>query len=352
MPPSGLIPLVLGVTGHRLLRPDDIPRLESAVRDLLARLRRACPTSPFVLVTPLAEGADRLVARMVLEAGGELVVPLPMAREEYARDFPATVAEFDALLADPRTVRLMELPAVAPLEGDEALSAQAARELQYALVGLYVARHSQVLIAMWDGIGSIETGGTTQIVQYRRTGRFDCPAAAAERLEQAPRPFGLHSSPLDPPDTGPVYQIVTPRSDRQSPDNPFAGRWLPAEGAAAESLEGDRLPSVLTARLERIEAFNAEAAKVAAARTGDWSSRASGSSTTAPAPVCPRRWPDSGGRSRWRTSFRSAISGRPTPPCGCSTRWCSSPSSASRSTPTSSRPRIPASWPSWSRTSA
>lgn len=265
MPPSGLIPLVIGVTGHRLLRPDDVPRLESAVRDVLARLRRACPATPFVLVTPLAEGADRLVARMVLEAGGELVVPLPMPRAEYVRDFPTTVDEFDALLADPRTVRLMELPAVAPLEGDDALSAQAARELQYALVGLYVARHSQVLIAMWDGIGSIETGGTTQIVQYRRTGRFDCPAAAAERLEQAPRPFGLHSSPLDPPDTGPIYQIVTPRSDRQSPDNPFAGRWLPAEGAAAESLEGDRLPSVLTGRIDRIEAFNAEARKIAAA---------------------------------------------------------------------------------------
>jgi hypothetical protein len=260
---DGRIPLVLGVTGHRHLRPADVPRLETAVRDLLVRLRRACPRTPLVLITPLAEGADRLVARVALEAGAELVVPLPLARAEYARDFPETVAEFDRLFDHERTVRRIELPEAAPARGEATPSPQAARELQYALVGLYVARHSQILIALWDGAGSIETGGTTQIVQYRRTGRFHCPEAVSERLEHAPRPYGLHTTPLDPPDTGPIYQVVTPRADRQSPDNPFAGRWLPAEGSAPESPDGDRLPVSLVERLARIEAFNAEAVRLA-----------------------------------------------------------------------------------------
>ena len=249
---DGRIPLVLGVTGHRRLRAEDIPRLEAAVRDLFTALRRASPTTPLLLITPLAEGADRLVARVALEAGAELVVPLPLPPEEYARDFPETAAEFDRLLAHQRTVRRIQLPDVG-----------AGRDLQYALVGLYVARHSQILIALWDGVGSTDTGGTAQIVQYRRTGRFHGPQSVADNLERAPRPFGLLSSPLDPPDTGPVYQVITPRTDRPSPDNPFAGRWLHPESAAREPPDPDGLPGSLRGRLKQIESFNAAGVRLA-----------------------------------------------------------------------------------------
>ncbi len=258
-----MIPHVLGVTGHRHLHADDVPRLEEAVRDLLTRLRREYPSTPLLLITPLAEGADRLVARVALEVGAELVVPVPLSREEYAKDFPETVAEFDGLFKHERTVRRIELPEVPRGEGGVPLSPQSARELQYALVGFYVARHSQILIALWDGAGSEETGGTAQIVQYRRTGRFQCSEAVAESLERAPRPFGLPTTPLDPPDTGPVYQVVTPRADHPSPDNPFAGRWLAPEGSPPESPGGDKLPASLADRLRLIEAFNAEASRVA-----------------------------------------------------------------------------------------
>ena len=259
----GLIPLVLGVTGHRHLRPDDVPRLEGAVRDLLAAIRRAYPSTPLLLITPLAEGADRLVARVALQAGAELVVPLPLRREDYAKDFPETVAEFDGLLDHEGTVRRIELPEVPRFDADEPLPPQAARELQYALVGLYVARHSQILIALWDGAGSPETGGTAQIVQYRRTGRFHGSEAVAQNLERAPSPFGLTTTPLDPPESGPVYHIITPRADRPSPDNPFAGRWLVPEGTPSDQPTGDRLPASLAERLRLAEAFNAAAAGLA-----------------------------------------------------------------------------------------
>jgi hypothetical protein len=261
--PQGQIPLVFGVTGHRHLRHDDVPRLETAVRELLARLRRACPSTPLLLVTPLAEGADRLVARVALDAGAELVVPLPLPREEYAQDFPDTVAEFEELLRHERTVRVVELPQAGARAGDPPLPPDSGRELQYALVGLYVARHSQVLIALWDGAGSTETGGTAQVVQYRLTGRLHFSETLAEHLERAPRPFGWLATPLDPPDTGPVYQVVTPRANRPSPDNPFAGRWLAPEGSPASPSAADRLPAALEERLKPIEAFNAEAVRLA-----------------------------------------------------------------------------------------
>src|SRR5690348_9816966 len=92
---AALIPLVLGVTGHRELRADDVAKLEAAVRRLIDDLHRVAPATPIVLVTPLAEGADRLVARVVLDAGGELIAALPFEADEYRRDFPNSVAAFD-----------------------------------------------------------------------------------------------------------------------------------------------------------------------------------------------------------------------------------------------------------------
>ncbi|MGH7525545.1 MAG: hypothetical protein ACREMX_02460, partial [Gemmatimonadales bacterium] len=99
-PPAapGLIPLVIGVTGHLDPFPADVGDLEKVVRELLRRLRRDYPSTPLLLITPLAEGADRLVARVELGLDAELVVPLPLPREEYQRDFPKTVGEFAELL--------------------------------------------------------------------------------------------------------------------------------------------------------------------------------------------------------------------------------------------------------------
>ena len=60
--------------------------------------------TPIIVLSSLAEGADRLVARVALAHGARLVAPMPMPIEEYRRDFepglkPGNAAEFDALLA-------------------------------------------------------------------------------------------------------------------------------------------------------------------------------------------------------------------------------------------------------------
>ncbi|MGH7497358.1 MAG: hypothetical protein ACREL3_00730 [Gemmatimonadales bacterium] len=259
---AGLIPIVIGVTGHRDIRPEDLPALEAAVRRLLERLRRDYPNSPLVMVTPLAEGADRLAARVALDMGAELVAPLPLPRREYEKDFPGSIAYFAGLYDDTRTVRRLELP---PLEvsasNREGVSDADRRELQYALAGAYVARHSHLLLALWDGRDSESVGGTAQVVGYRRTGRFGFADEVGERLELAPDPFALSGTPLDPYDTGPVYQIATPRKGHASPDDPFSGRWLGAEHAPQPE-ESDAVPAPLSATLSKIETFNADAIRL------------------------------------------------------------------------------------------
>lgn len=260
---DGLIPIVVGVTGHRDLCADDRVPLERAVRELLARVRARFPTSPLVLITPLAEGADRLAARVAIEAGAELVVPLPMPQAEYETDFPASVGEFRELLAHRQTVRVAEAPLLRTGAGTRDASPDESRALQYALVGAYVARHSHILLALWDGRETGDVGGTGHIVRFRRTGQLELAHGFAELLESAPSPFGLSATPLDPHDGGPVYQVVTPRAGEVSPDDPFSARWLLPERSTSSAIGRDGWPTALAASLTRIESFNADATRLA-----------------------------------------------------------------------------------------
>ena len=159
---EGRIPyrLRIGVTGHRRL-PDD-GALAEQVRRALQRIRELLPSSPFTpvlftIVSPLAEGADRLVAREVLKSeGADLEVSLPMPQEEYLCDFRSDESkrEFDDLLS-----RAREVTELGPSES---------REQVYESVGRYVVDHCDVLIGLWDGEPSRGQGGTAEIMCYAR----------------------------------------------------------------------------------------------------------------------------------------------------------------------------------------
>ncbi len=119
------------------------------------------------VVSPLAEGADRLVAREALrQAHASLIAVLPFAREEYERDFQTAVsrAEFDELLA--RAVRVECVGHGCEEPG--AVAQQQRREEAYAAVGRWVVEHADVLIAVWDGRPARGMGGTGDAVAYAR----------------------------------------------------------------------------------------------------------------------------------------------------------------------------------------
>lgn len=181
--------LLIGVTGHRKL--DNEPELAEKVRLALQRVRQLVPTlssTPvmFSVLSPLAEGADRLVVQEVLKlSASQLEVVLPLEKQQYLGDFetPESRAEFEQLLAEARHVK--QLPRTAN------------RTEAYAQVGRYVVDHCDVLIALWDGKPAAGQGGTAEIVRYARERR--CPLfwihtnSAAEITEQLGR--GLEQRP-------------------------------------------------------------------------------------------------------------------------------------------------------------
>lgn len=153
--------LVIAVTGHRDLVEEERSALETRVRAMFDGLSTAFPDLDLQLLTGLAEGADRLAARVAASMDIPYVAVLPMSRESYEQDFESveSLAEFREMLSSARSI--IELP-----DGSDA----AGRDDRYAQLGLFLSNHCQVLLAIWDGKPSHAVGGTAQIVNYHLTG--------------------------------------------------------------------------------------------------------------------------------------------------------------------------------------
>lgn len=130
--------LIVGVTAHRDLVPEEVPALEAAVDAFLKRMKGLHADLPVAVMSGLAEGGDRLVARRALALGLPLVAPLPL--EEYRRDCtsPESILELDTLLASAQAIHL-------PLaEGNDPASVclpGPARDRQYAQLGVFISSH-------------------------------------------------------------------------------------------------------------------------------------------------------------------------------------------------------------------
>ena len=262
---AGLVPLVVGVTGHRDLREGDVARLEAAVRELLTHLQSQHRGRPLVLLTAIAEGADTLVSRIALEFGAQLVVVLPMAPEVYEQDFAgAPRREYLGLLNHERVVRRVVVPPVGVAARD--LDDEPRRALQYALAGAYIAHTCDVLVALWDGLASDRVGGTAHVVHYRRAGSFDVDAQTAACLADAAAPFGLADELLDPPDVGPIYHIVTPRRSGSEPERAFSRDYLLPYAYTPSGSDNDDVAEGYNASLDdintHIRKLNEDAAKL------------------------------------------------------------------------------------------
>lgn len=167
-PGDGRVPIVLGVSGHRTLPDEEL--LASKVRAEMATLRDRYPHSPFAILSPLAEGADRLVARLAMEElGARLLAPLPLPLDLYREDFTSETSRegFDVLLDAADSVFELELLS----DREEVKASGPARDRQYALAGGFVADRCQVLLALWDGKEADGTGGTGEVVRWAREGQ-------------------------------------------------------------------------------------------------------------------------------------------------------------------------------------
>ena len=145
--------LRIGITGHRDLGEEEVGFVAEALHDLLARLKKEHPKG-LVALSALAEGVDTLFAEAALALSIPLEVVIPF--EEYAKDFPPGPPRqhFEQLLAYAQTIHRLPYRK----RSDDA----------YLAGGIWIADHSDLLVAVWDGQPARGKGGTGDVVAYAR----------------------------------------------------------------------------------------------------------------------------------------------------------------------------------------
>lgn len=150
--------MIVGVTGHRILM--DIEKINAGIKQALKEIMVASGGSAPTVLTSLAEGADRLLAKAALDIyDSRIVAVIPFELADYATDFgvegSSSRKEFDWLLE----------------KADEVIQLQSAttRNEGYENGGNYVVDNCDVLIAVWDGEGAEGQGGTGEVVARARS---------------------------------------------------------------------------------------------------------------------------------------------------------------------------------------
>ena len=168
-PPRLPFVLSVGVTGHRkeALPAEACADLEERIRSALTLVIDGAAAvhaqealfytdDPLRLlfISPLADGADQIAARVAVELGFELHVVLPFARVVYRRELAddASRSAFDELLGKASCV--LELPG----EHEQPIDA-------YVMTGRATIAHCDLLMAVWDGLPPRGRGGTGEVVE-------------------------------------------------------------------------------------------------------------------------------------------------------------------------------------------
>lgn len=204
--PLSRIPLVIGITGHRDLDVAGCDLYRQQIADILHYFRKRFPHTPIWLLSALADGADRLAAEAALKLKAKpgmditVIAPLPLERDDYRQDFDATSREaFDDLVS--RMDHCFVLDSYHYGQADT--SSREWRAAQYANLGAFIARHSNILIALWDGKDYAESaGGTSNVVNMMLNGEMDWGEGIPPRAEFAKRPLlygGEHGAVLHIP---------------------------------------------------------------------------------------------------------------------------------------------------------
>ncbi len=262
------LPIVLGITGHRDIKQDDIKQLKEKIREIYQSLIKKYPSTPLILLTPLADGADRLVAKVALDEYSDNItvsVPLPFDIDTYETTFgkgidgvtpEASKEEFKILLTKVNEQKNQYVPKTIPMIFYEkkysSLNSEEQRlqrRKQYSIVGEYIAVHSHILIALWDKCSEEKTGGTGEIVRKKLSGEYDH--------------FRLSDEDVTYPEQGVVYHISTPRVSSEKISDSFNIRRLFPNDVIKKGLDkaNQRKINQFTQYHRKIENFNKDVKK-------------------------------------------------------------------------------------------
>lgn len=209
--------LIIGVTGHRDLLPQDwqiqfdaggkpvaggylVPFVEAK----LSAIKDNNSGKDFVLLSGMAEGADLLVTLVAHQLGIPFIAVLADTQAAFLKtiqyvplnDNPAEVARKEHKEQERKLCEWLLPKAQSIVVCDNGPD--------YRGVGVTIARYTDELIALWNGTDTGKVGGTWAVVQMARTGRDTMGHPLAMFRKKRETPFRLH-------------HLLTPRQDSPYP---------------------------------------------------------------------------------------------------------------------------------------
>ncbi len=173
-------PIIVGVTGHRNIVEEDRPAIKEQVIGSLRELQALCGAGAeggraVVMLNGLAQGADMLCAEAAFELGIDVYAVLPREEERYLQSFDneADKQKLHGYLK--RAKRVILAP---DIERSKAwMQAHGGIDddsYEYRQLGVYIAEHCHVLLALWDGKPSRARFGcgTYEVIQFALEGGY------------------------------------------------------------------------------------------------------------------------------------------------------------------------------------
>ena len=145
--------LKIGVTGHRNINKKFVEEYKQQIVKKLNELKQK--HQEIIILTPLADGADRLIIYEAIKLNIKYIAILPMEKNLYQEDFDITSkTEFEYLLKNAEYIYTI------------LQSNPFSKNRQYELVGRCISNSCDILFALWDGKQTGLIGGTSETVKY------------------------------------------------------------------------------------------------------------------------------------------------------------------------------------------
>ena len=175
--------IYIGITGNRDISEEQIVFIKERIEEFLSNCQKDNEFVELIVLTPLADGVDRIIANSIIEnfSNIKILVPLPFSEFIYKNTFGKglkvnKISEFESIKEYESLIykikkhnKCDDIYINLKFDKENYLNQNTdeqrkIRNEQYTLLGEYLIEKSDILIAVYDKNREIKKGGTIEIV--------------------------------------------------------------------------------------------------------------------------------------------------------------------------------------------
>ena len=190
--------IYIGITGNRDITNEQSIFIKKSIDDFLKKILVDKDFEEIVVLTPLADGVDRIIADVVLDNFSDMriLIPLPFSENLYKNTFgkglkinnishESSIKDYEDLLEKiKKHNKCDDIYINLKFDKENYLNQNTdeqrkIRNEQYTLLGEYLIEKSDILIAVYDKNREIKKGSTLEIVN-----KFDNKKLSNQKLHK------------------------------------------------------------------------------------------------------------------------------------------------------------------------